>query len=790
MSATRMATTPGVPATTMSKLTLNIARVHVPDIEISVGAYDYHPATGRQKLQELRNRHDGTHVFLRDGNEILSVATVPDCEVLGDRCQTAKLSDRLRLTAVLVRNAMVRYLRRIDRPVVDHFPLSFIAAGPQHNLLAAALPRHLTCPEWLAVRPLYLADIRVFHFDREAPFVGIAFDVRTTRQITRTCKDLLDEGFCLVGCYVGQLVAHPDKRLEPRLRLLGRVERVDGDLLRLTDIRVEDDAVNAINATDARIEPRWEAFDRCVEHAFGKDASQVTASLAQSLASSRQGLARLEKLRAAADHLSKEHIEIVPGVNIEVRRLLASQDGARFPRLEEAPRPVYVFDPTGSRTNTWHDAGLKQFGPYSGQTFDKNRPRLCIICQASRKGQVEQLLHKFLRGVTRPNQPPHKQPFPNGFIQKYALDDVATEFFLANGDSVPAYQKAVQQAIEKQTDTNLKWDLALVQIEDRFRDLPDASNPYLHTKVDFLTHQIPVQEFRIETAGLHVGQLAYALNNMALATYAKLGGIPWLIRSDRAIAHELVIGIGSALVGHGRLGERRRIVGITTVFSGDGNYWLANLTRTVQMPDYEAALLESLRATIMKVRHDMNWQARDHVRLVFHAFKPFRNTEATAVKALMDELGDYDVDYAFIHVEDSHPYLLFDELQPGVRDYDSGKTKGQFAPKRGRFLRISGREVLMFLTGPNDIKRPEDGMPHPVLMNLHAESTFQDTTYLARQMYAFACHSWRSFFPSSLPVTILYSELIAGLLGHLAAIPKWNPETVMAGRIGRTRWFL
>jgi hypothetical protein len=67
----------------------------------------------------------------------------------------------------------------------------------------------------------------------------------------------------------------------------------------------------------------------------------------------------------------------------------------------------------------------------------------------------------------------------------------------------------------------------------------------------------------------------FVLNTMGLATYAKLNGIPWLVKTNPAIAHELVIGLGSANVGEGRLGEHERFVGITTVFSGDGNYHLA-----------------------------------------------------------------------------------------------------------------------------------------------------------------------------------------------------------------------
>jgi hypothetical protein len=61
--------------------------------------------------------------------------------------------------------------------------------------------------------------------------------------------------------------------------------------------------------------------------------------------------------------------------------------------------------------------------------------------------------------------------------------------------------------------------------------------------------------------------------------------------------------------------------------------------------------------------------------------------------------------------------------------------------------------------------------------------------YLARQVYAFSCHSWRSFFASGMPVTILYSELIAKILGNLANVTNWNPDSLL-DRIGKTRWFL
>jgi hypothetical protein len=83
-----------------------------------------------------------------------------------------------------------------------------------------------------------------------------------------------------------------------------------------------------------------------------------------------------------------------------------------------------------------------------------------------------------------------------------------------------------------------------VQIEESFHQLPVDQNPYFIAKQSFLAHQIPVQEFEIETAQKPDKDLQFSLNNMALATYAKLNGIPCV--ANPTIAHELVIGLGSA----------------------------------------------------------------------------------------------------------------------------------------------------------------------------------------------------------------------------------------------------
>lgn len=766
-----------------TKLVLNVAPVEFADREIEVGVL---PFESREQLAGLRAAHDSTHVFRRDSDtEILAVPYVAAAPRLGESFCKFRLSEHLELCAALVRNALVNYVHGLPKPrkVFRHRPVVFLADETKDNILRECVPAGTACPGWLAVVPLYEVEVRVFHFEDREPFVGFCLNVRTRKSIDRSCRDFLAEGFSLVRHYVGRKIESSDKRLESYFRLQGRVQAVEGNNLLLDDCR---DGENRLAVTEAFLEPKWKAFDAVVHHVFKTKGQAILNGLTGKLSNHGHGPERLKKLQAICGYFNKNPLTILPGVTCQPLQLLAQSGTAPFPAVEQPPSVVYVFDQAGEKSGANRDQGIDDFGPYTAKTLSPSKPRFCVVCQSSHKGRVEQFVRKFLEGITLQGQ--QRNPFGKGFIRKYAFKDVPLDFFEASDGTAAAYQRAVKNALLAQRNQNVTFNLALVETEERFKQLHGAANPYLVCKAEFMGHQIPVQGFRFETAQLPDSRLQYALNNMGLATYAKLNGVPWVIKVHKPIAHELVIGLGSANIGEGRLGGRERLVGITTVFTSDGLYCVSNLSQAVRYDDYETEVLSSLRNTIQHLARTMNWQEREHVRLIFHAFKPFRRAEEDAVKELMKSLGDYDVDYAFLHVVEQHPQMLFDEQQQG-RACGSGGKKGVFAPQRGLHLRLSEREMLLALKGPNEVKRPVDGIPRPLLLRLGNGSDFCDMEYLARKVYTFSCHSWRTFFPASLPVTIMYSELIARLLGKLSTVPSWNPSSLL-GRIGATRWFL
>src|SRR5262249_39919324 len=160
------------------------------------------------------------------------------------------------------------------------------------------------------------------------------------------------------------------------------------------------------------------------------------------------------------------------------------------------------------------------------------------------------------------------------------------------------------------------------------------------------------------------------------------------------------------------------------IFSSDGSYLLSDRTAVVPFEQYANALYETLKRSITTVRKQDNWRSTDKVRLVFHMFKPFKDTEAEAIERTVGDLGLQNVTFAFVHVAPAHPYVIFDNQQTGIGYRDP--KKGVLGPARGLHVKLGDYESLVVFSGASELKQASDGMPRPCLLKLHRLSTFKD----------------------------------------------------------------
>lgn len=729
-------------------IVLNAFPLKVPEMELKFVQIPYDKTT----LDSLRSSHKVTHVFRRQGDNIQIFSSDGTFPKSGTP-QTLQLKDNLGIFCALAKDGLIKHFAGLGRTPFGFNPIEVISAKAKDNLLASILGE--TYP--LKICAKYSIDTRTV---QGQPCLII--DCTTRRVVKENCLFFLKTGFNVIGRNV---VTEQDDGFR---KLLGFVERChEGRTLSV--IRPDGQAVHA-EAKDVYLEASRANFDDYILHTHGTKKDSIVEHIRQSVSIFNGGENKKDRIDALKKYIQTTNISLLDGTRIEI------EDPSDIQKdCAQMQKPVFVFNDNGEAD--WTEKGLTQNGPYTKRTFDRNDPSICVICAQHDRGRVEQFVRKLLKGMA------NSKYFRNGLEGKFALGTSRVEVFETSTNSVDAYRSAIEAAIRKKADDGGCWDLALVQVRQSFKQLKVTDNPYYLGKSLFYMHQVPVQDFTIELLSQSDYSLGYSLNNMSLACYAKMGGVPWLLKSSPTLSHELVIGIGSANIVQERGAHNQRIMGITTVFSGDGSYIVSSTSKAVVPEAYCEALTSVLGENIEKIQRRMNWQKGDSIRLIFHAqVKKFNKEEIQAVRAVIDKYRDYQIEYAFVKISENHGLHMFDSSTATM-------PKGRLATHRGKTFKLSKNEMLVYLIGQRELRQETDGHPRGVIINVHKASTFKDIKYLSAQLYSFASHSWRSYFPNPMPVTITYSDLIAHNLGWLNQLPGWS-DSVMIGKIGHSQWFL
>lgn len=726
---------------------LNAFPLKIPDNTLNACVISYN----KDLLNTLRAAHRITHAFRRQGDSILIFSRNGQYPVIG-KSEAIKLRDNFGISCFLVKDGLIRHLTGLNRRPIGFNPIELVSAKAEDNLLATVLGEGYPFDIYVS----YKIDTRII---KETPCLVI--DCSTRRTVSENCLYFLAKGFDLRDRSV---VTEQEDGYRKRL---GIVTKIEGGTLHLMH---PDGNIGTVQGGDAYLEASRKNFDDYVSHTHGGRKDVILENVRKAISSFNGGENKKARIDTLRRYFQSKGIVLIDGTRVEIKEAENIQS-----MCSQLDKPVFVFNDSGEADLA--EKGLSQYGPYTKRTFDRNDPSICVICAQHDKGRVEQFIRKLLKGISG------SKYFSNGLEGKFSLGTSRVEVFVTGTDNVNGYKAAIETAIRKKADDGGRWDLALVEVRQSFKKLDARDNPYYWGKSLFFLHQVPVQDFTIELLSQSDSSLGYSLSNMALACYAKMGGVPWLLKSSPTLSHELVVGIGSTNVGLEHGAGNQRIMGITTVFSGDGSYIVSNTSKAVVPDAYCEALTSVLSDTIQKIKKRMNWQKGDTIRLIFHAsVKKFNKEEIQAVRAVIDMYRDYQVEYAFLKISDDHGLHLFDSST-------AGEQKGRMAPPRGTTFKLSENEMLVYLIGQRELRQITDGHPRGVILNVHKDSTFKDIKYLSAQLYSFSSHSWRSYFPNPMPVTISYSDLIARNLGWLNQLPGWN-DSIMIGKIGQSQWFL
>lgn len=438
--------------------------------------------------------------------------------------------------------------------------------------------------------------------------------------------------------------------------------------------------------------------------------------------------------------LEKNKSEIKLPFNLQIdsisKRYLPFEN--EFIKSEIILKPQRYF--YSNRKNTeglrYYDQMVKTYQPYSLELYQNKQINIGIVCPAEYQGESE------------------------GFIKK--IEAKLKEVFHFNALNFcfkTTAGKELENYKERLYDADLlKCDLIYIIVNDAQKKLNPKKSPYYVCKAKFIGNGIPTQDIQIETIRQNLN--AFTMTNIALNSYAKLGGTAWTIEKEDKLRDELVIGIGSTLTEGGQF-----VLGIAQIFHNDGRYMTGDCSPLSSFENYAENLENHLFKTLKPLAEEMNKSGT--FRLIFHLFKSASEEyEIKAINGLKERFSNFNFEFALVHLAYGHNFRLY---------YNDGKSD----INQGTYIQLKKHSALLHFVSKSDL---------PLKIDLDKRSTFTSLFYLAKQVYWFSHLSHRSYVPSKRTITIMYPSLMARITEELKKVEGWDYDRLKA--VSEKLWFI
>lgn len=288
----------------------------------------------------------------------------------------------------------------------------------------------------------------------------------------------------------------------------------------------------------------------------------------------------------------------------------------------------------------------------------------------------------------------------------------------------------------------------------------DEDPAYYTVKRKFLEKGIPTQF--VQDKNIHSGSFHYFLPNISIGILAKLGGVPWRLKTKKT--DELVIGFNQKTIGE------RQFIGSAVFFSNDGQ-----LGKTFGFPETnsETALIGNLKSAIEQY---IGQKESPPERLVIHYYKPQSGKEQKSIEDLIQKDLRLNIPFAIVEINDSKSQIdiCFD------KDFAMGM------PESGTYVRVSKTEYLLFNNTryqKNPLRSVAEELPIKIAIHFADTGGFSHRDLIS-QVYEFSRLYWKGLKQRSQPATTIYAKLIAEFSAN------YNGELPNNDTVNNTPWFL
>ena len=360
------------------------------------------------------------------------------------------------------------------------------------------------------------------------------------------------------------------------------------------------------------------------------------------------------------------------------------------------------------------------------------------------------------------------QPAPNTnqltyiYLIKDDKKQYANDLIKALNGEFPTFKGVNKLGLPKQTNDNTR--ALIIEDYNNFKDkLEEISSNinfiiisifpskeekfYYELKNYCLNKNIPLQTIHIETIA-DENKLKWSVSGIALQMFTKLGGVPWLVKTENNNC--LIVGIAQSIE---RTGENiSRFFAYSVLLEASGKF-----LKIEPLAD-EKTKNDFLNTVVNNVSRILD-ENKNYQRIIFHVPEKIKKETVKKIEEILIK-SRQNVELYILRINDDSRFFGYDENNNSLIPYESS------------YIQLSENEFLVWTEGLNYYNpKPLKRYGNPLYIqffysnqkNYNKELLLQDILNLSGANY-------RGFNAKALPVSLYYPKLISNFYKHFKEI--------------------
>ena len=265
-------------------------------------------------------------------------------------------------------------------------------------------------------------------------------------------------------------------------------------------------------------------------------------------------------------------------------------------------------------------------------------------------------------------------------------------------------------------------------------------------------------------------QLKWAISNIGLQIFSKLGGTPWLLKP--ASNNCLMFGLGSVRETRNETTTRHSAYTVCVDSTGDFKY-----VKPLTSSPSEHTYLENLETRLQEVLSAE--LSHNHQSLVLHLPHKISWKEIRAIKKVASSVREEsDIEVIVIRINTNHKFLGFSKHNTCV-------------PHESEFVQLSTNEFLVWTEGLQYGKEVlHKRVSEPLYIEfIQSPQNWETKRRCLQDILNLSGANWRGFNSKARPISILYSRLIAKFIEEFTRLDT-NIDTRLVQAESKAPWFL